>query len=67
MSRPLPGCTHGISDDVVLSFRHVVEDFFRGTKVTVLGYECPEHGRHGTHTVHEATRKTEAPARAEPA
>ncbi len=60
MSRALRGqCQHGISDDTVMTFRHVVEDFITGTRATVIGYWCPEHGSHGTTRVVDQTRKVD--------
>lgn len=61
-----PSCSHGISDSVTLTFRHVLEDFIGGTKVTVFGYECAEHGRPGIYRVDEQVRKIEVPERTQP-
>jgi hypothetical protein len=53
----LPQCQHPRSDDDDLTYRHVVEDFVRGVKVTIYGFQCQAHGRHGYYRVEETTRK----------
>jgi hypothetical protein len=64
MSRPQ--CTHGINDDTDLTFRHTVEDFVRGVKVTVYGFWCKEHDRHGTWRLESEVKKLELPQEIEP-
>jgi hypothetical protein len=61
----LPSCNHGINDDCDMTYRHVVEDFVRGTKVTIVGFWCKAHDRHGTWRIQESTRTFKMPEDAE--
>jgi len=58
-------CNHGITDDCDTTYRSVVEDYMRGTKVTIVGYWCRAHDRHGTWRLEEPTRKMQLPEKAE--
>ena len=58
-------CNHGLNDDCDTTYRSIVEDFINGTKVTIIGYRCKVHDRHGTWTISEPARKIELPMEAE--
>jgi hypothetical protein len=61
-----PPCEHGLTDEIEITDKTVIEDYRHRTSSTIYGYWCREHQAFGSHMVKKKNvefpvRETTAP------